>query len=250
MIVDKFISHRGVNDCKIENTMPAYQAAKDSGFSWIELDVQMSMDGELFLFHDVTTDRLTDKSLNVASMTLKEILGLKLVHSNMDVVGHVPTFDEYLTWASKNDMYTNVEIKVTKCCKEYETKLANKVIETLDNYPSLKKKLLLSSFSEVVMQIINTNPQYKRSKLVNITNWKESFNRIDTDVYKEFVDNSYDTIIVNYDCLTQKKFEYLKERFGKVLVYSVKTDKHIKKLLKWGADSMFVDKKEYFDIKL
>jgi glycerophosphoryl diester phosphodiesterase len=100
------------------------------------------------------------------------------------------------------------------------------------------------------MKILNSNARYKRSKLVRIENWKKEFNRIDTEVYIDFVDNTYDAIIVNYDCLTKNNFDYLKEKFGKVLVYSVKTDKQVKKLLKWGVDSMFVDRKEYFDIRL
>lgn len=50
MHVDKFISHRGANRYFIENTLEAFQIAKNAGFNWFETDVQMSNDGELFLF--------------------------------------------------------------------------------------------------------------------------------------------------------------------------------------------------------
>ena len=251
MKLTRFISHRGANTDAVENTMEAFKIAHEYGFKLIELDVQMSADGKLFLFHDKTLTRLSNCCTDsVTNMTLEELQNIALIHA--DIIGkyNIPSFDEYLDWMLTNDIETNVEIKVTKCCKKYEDELAFKVLETLDKYPSLRKRVFISSFSDIVMKVLNTKPKYKRSKLLDITNWKKEFNRIDIEVYKEFIDNSYDAIIVNYDCLTKKKFDYLKEKFGIVFVYSVKTDEQVKKLLKLGVDSMFVDRKEYFDIKL
>ena len=239
MKLKRFISHRGANTDAVENTMEAFKIAHDYGFKLIEIDVQMSADGELFLFHDETCTRLCNCCTDaVTSMTLKELQNIPLIHT--DIIGkyNIPSFDEYLDWMLTNDIETNIEIKVTKCCKRYEAELAYKVLKTLDKYPSLRKRVFISSFSDVVMKILNTTPRYNRSKLVKIENWIKEFNRIDTEVYKDFIDNLYDAIIVNYDCLTKKKVNYLKEKFGRVLVYSVKTDEQVKNLLKWGVDSI------------
>lgn len=58
--MDKFkevkYAHRGLHDAtKAENSMSAFAAAKEMGFG-IELDVRLSKDGELVVFHD---DNLT-----------------------------------------------------------------------------------------------------------------------------------------------------------------------------------------------
>jgi len=58
------IAHRGLHDAAegvIENTLAAARAAIEAGFA-IECDVQISADGEVFVFHDATLDRLTDRS--------------------------------------------------------------------------------------------------------------------------------------------------------------------------------------------
>ncbi len=55
------IAHRGLHDAGagvIENTGRAAEAAIAQGYS-IECDVQMSVDGEAFVFHDFTLERLT-----------------------------------------------------------------------------------------------------------------------------------------------------------------------------------------------
>ena len=58
----------------IENTLAAAEAAIAARFA-IECDVQMSRDGEVFVFHDDTLDRLTDASGFLAEKSAKEIRG-------------------------------------------------------------------------------------------------------------------------------------------------------------------------------
>lgn len=61
-LTERAIAHRGLHDVEqgvVENTLGAAEAAIAAGFA-IECDVQMSADGEAFVFHDETLDRLTD----------------------------------------------------------------------------------------------------------------------------------------------------------------------------------------------
>ncbi len=63
-LVERPIAHRGLHDAAngvIENTLSAAEAAIAAGFA-IECDVQMSADGQVFVFHDDTLDRLTESS--------------------------------------------------------------------------------------------------------------------------------------------------------------------------------------------
>jgi glycerophosphoryl diester phosphodiesterase len=54
------IAHRGASGHAPENTLPAFERALELGAFEVELDVRMSRDGELFLFHDETLDEKTD----------------------------------------------------------------------------------------------------------------------------------------------------------------------------------------------
>ncbi len=53
------IAHRGASREERENTLPAFERAIALGADWIELDVQLSADGAVVVFHDLDLDRLT-----------------------------------------------------------------------------------------------------------------------------------------------------------------------------------------------
>jgi len=53
------IAHRGASREEQENTLPAFARAIALGADWIELDVQLSADGAVVVFHDLDLDRLT-----------------------------------------------------------------------------------------------------------------------------------------------------------------------------------------------
>ena len=65
------IAHRGLHDAAagvIENTASAVQRAIDGNFA-IEVDLQITGDGEAVVFHDETLDRLTEHRGPLAAMT-------------------------------------------------------------------------------------------------------------------------------------------------------------------------------------
>jgi glycerophosphoryl diester phosphodiesterase len=60
------IAHRGASAEAPENTLPAFERALSRGVRSVELDVQLSRDGVVVLFHDDTLDEKTDLSGRVA----------------------------------------------------------------------------------------------------------------------------------------------------------------------------------------
>jgi len=69
------IAHRGLHDASagvIENTASAFSAAIAGGYG-IETDLQISADGEAFVYHDDALGRLTEGSARLAAMTAAEI---------------------------------------------------------------------------------------------------------------------------------------------------------------------------------
>jgi glycerophosphoryl diester phosphodiesterase len=74
-LTERPIAHRGLHDAAngvVENTLRAAEAAVAAGFA-IECDVQMSGDGEAFVFHDETLDRLTDADGALATKSAAEV---------------------------------------------------------------------------------------------------------------------------------------------------------------------------------
>jgi glycerophosphoryl diester phosphodiesterase len=67
------IAHRGGSLEAPENTLAAFRHAIGLGMRFVELDVQMSSDGELMVIHDETLDRTTDGAGAVGDYTFEEL---------------------------------------------------------------------------------------------------------------------------------------------------------------------------------
>jgi len=113
------VAHRGGAALAPENTMVAFRRAIDVwGADMLEMDVQLTADGEVVVIHDRTVDRTTDGAGPVARMTLEEIRSLDAGYRFVDDQGRhpfrgtgitVPTFEEVLV--SCPSVRLTVEVK-------------------------------------------------------------------------------------------------------------------------------------------
>ena len=53
-------AHRGASNDAPENTMPAFELAYEYGADGLELDVQLTRDGEVVVIHDDEVDRTSN----------------------------------------------------------------------------------------------------------------------------------------------------------------------------------------------
>ena len=67
------IAHRGASEDAPENTLPAMQLAWEQGADAAELDLWLSRDGKLVVFHDADTKRFAEPVRKIKEMTLEEI---------------------------------------------------------------------------------------------------------------------------------------------------------------------------------
>ncbi len=92
--MDVHYAHRGLFDNKSdapENSLAAFRKAVEAGYG-IELDVQLSKDKKLVVFHDATLKRMCGVKGNVWDYTLEELKQFKLADSQECI----PTFEEFL----------------------------------------------------------------------------------------------------------------------------------------------------------
>ncbi len=71
-----WIAHRGASAVAPENTLPAIRIAIEAGASVVEFDVRETRDGELFLFHDATLDRLCGRGGSFDELRAEEVARL------------------------------------------------------------------------------------------------------------------------------------------------------------------------------
>src|SRR3954470_477157 len=105
--------HRGYSLHYPENTIPAFQAAKAAGATSVEIDVLLSGDGVPVILHDLTVDRTTDGYGFAADLTFEKLRSLDAGSSfGARFAGtRVPSLEEALEWAKREDMGIVLEIK-------------------------------------------------------------------------------------------------------------------------------------------
>ena len=145
------ITHRGIHDNIniYENTLEAFKLSIKKGYA-IELDVRMTKDKQIVVFHDNNTKRLTKKDLIVEENTYQEL-------NNQNIL-HIPLLTEVLELV-KGKVPLLIEIKPTK--KDYE--LANNLMTILNKYEG---KYAIQSFNPKVLYWFRKNyPQILRGQL-------------------------------------------------------------------------------------
>lgn len=106
------VGHRGAMDVAPENTLPAFEAGLAGGADLLELDVQLTTDGQVILFHDADLVYKTGVSGQIGDFTA-EFLRTLDVGSYFDAqfAGlHMPLLEEMLAWA-KDRVALMIELK-------------------------------------------------------------------------------------------------------------------------------------------
>lgn len=157
--MSKIFAHRGYSGKYPENTMIAFKKALECGVDGIELDVQLTKDGEVVIIHDETIDRTTTGKGFVVDYTYEELEKFDASFKFKDLgFNKIPTLREYFQLVKDYDIVTNVELKTG--INEY-LGIEEKVWELIKEY-NLEEKVIISSFNHFsVMRMKKIAPQLK-----------------------------------------------------------------------------------------
>jgi len=123
------LAHRGASDARLENTLPAFLHALERGADGVELDVQLSRDGEVVVFHDEDLARLAGQHARVDALDWEALARASLRG------GKIPRLLDLLAlWPT--DRWLNVELKAGGA------RVARETLRLLAGRP----RVILSSF--------------------------------------------------------------------------------------------------------
>ncbi|MBI3541289.1 MAG: hypothetical protein HY073_04035 [Deltaproteobacteria bacterium] len=115
------IAHRGDTKNAVENTLSAIESAIQLGVDGIEVDLQLTRDGHVVVFHDWDLKRLHGSSAIVQESTLAELKDISRGPHQ------IPTLEELLDLAGKRT-FLNLELKTLFY---FKSDLEKKVVEIL-----------------------------------------------------------------------------------------------------------------------
>ncbi len=114
-LLKPLIAHRGLHDGRRipENSLAAFAAAKAKGYA-IELDVRLSVDGVVMVFHDENLERIAGRRERVDSLSAEALSSMSLYQSDQTIptlatvlgliAGAVPLFIELKGFGRAGDL--------------------------------------------------------------------------------------------------------------------------------------------------
>ncbi len=147
-------AHRGLHgEGAAENSLTAFRLAVERGYG-IELDVRLSKDGELVVFHDDALDRVTEASGRVDAYDYEELSKIKLLGTE----DTVPLFSDVLSLV---DGRVPLLIELKEDAGRYG--VTEKTLEVLENY---KGEYIIESFNPLALgRVKKKNPEILRGIL-------------------------------------------------------------------------------------
>ncbi|MFL8935326.1 glycerophosphodiester phosphodiesterase [Rossellomorea oryzaecorticis] len=241
------ISHRGASGYAPEHTLPSYELGDQMGGDYIELDLQMTKDGELIAMHDETLDRTTNGTGQVKDHTLEEIKSLDAgswfneaypekakdeynglqVQTLQEVIEHFGKNKNYYIETKSPDVYPGMEEKLLEILKDYNL--------TRQNGPS--SRVIIQSFSEESLQKVhNLN---ENIPLVQLLDYKGTATITDEELdhYSEYAAG----LGMSYKKINQDYVQKVREHDLLIHPYTVNNKEDMKQLLEWGATGMFTN---------
>ncbi len=227
----EIIAHRGSSGDYPENTMTAFLKAEKALADGIEMDVRFTKDKVLVVIHDETVDRTTDGKGKVSEYNLVDLkkLNAGAHHPNYLKKEEILTLKEYLDWFSQTNLILNIELKYSEdTYSEYESD----VLALLFSY-DLGDRLIISSFNvEGLAKIAKLAPEIKLGLL-----YSKKINQPDKYINKFSIDALHPS-----KKITDKKLITLaKEKHIPIRIYTINTEKEMKKYFEMECTSIITD---------
>lgn len=229
-------AHRGASAHAPENTIAAFELALTQQADAIELDVKLSSDGYVVVYHDPTLDRTTNGKGKLKDVTLA---GLKKLDAGSffseKFKGEpIPTLDEVFEAVGKRT-FINVELT------NYKTP-HDQLVETvcmLIKKHKMQKNVIFSSFlASNLSKARSYLPEVPRGLLALngfLGSWARSFG---------FAFGKYQALHPYLTDMTQQEVARVHRLNRRVHVWTVNAEQDMRRLFGWGVDGIFTDDPE------
>ena len=238
-----FEAHRGVSTEYPENTMPAYVAALDEGYDYIEADPDYTKDEVLVMFHDWPDIRRTCRRANgdaieekiaIRDLTFEEARELDAgIFMGEQFKGtKIPTLKELLAFSKEN----NIPIKIDNRMQTFPENICDKLFSEIEE--SGAPVGFTSSEPEFIEKIVKRfpNAEIHYDGIVS-ENALERVRGIvgDNELY---VWISLDTPITQWVKVAHASEELctLIKKYAKLGIWILQTDEELSEAIGYGAD--------------
>ncbi|MEG2348374.1 MAG: glycerophosphodiester phosphodiesterase family protein [Clostridia bacterium] len=223
------LAHRGLHSNTVpENSIEAFKEAIKAGYN-IELDVCLTKDNKLIVFHDYNLKRLTGLDKNINECTLEYIKTLKLNNTMFSI----PTLEEVLNLVN-GSVLIYIEIK----SKYNTTSICKNLNNILKNYTG---NFLIASFNPLdLLWFKHNQKKYERVQLaMKSYSFKSKYLKyiLSNTLLNFLTKPSY--VSYKYNEIDNKLIQKYKNKKTKILLWTIKSKEQFDKFTAEADGTIF-----------
>jgi|GEM_PF-405938 len=150
------VAHRGAWHGAPENSIASVELAIENGYEFVEIDVQVTADGELICLHDDTLDRMTGQPGAVAQQRTEDITSLYLKDGmggqGAALTGSRPPLLGDLLDVSAGKIYVDIDVKHLRDLEAVSSFVRDHPYRAHFNLKTLVREDVDLRFAEVIEQ--------------------------------------------------------------------------------------------------
>lgn len=162
-------AHRGFGDHAPDNSLYAVERALEADMDGVDVDGQLTRDGGIVIFHDLSVDRLTSASGPVRDKSMAEMLALDLGPKYEEPMEGAPVrgFEDFVRTVKGRGILM-VELKVPGAGA---TGIEERAVEIIRKHDA-HEDVVLSSFNPLVLhRLKRLDPEVRTALIFMDTNW-------------------------------------------------------------------------------
>lgn len=230
------IAHRGASKSAPENTLSAFQMAMDQGSDMIELDIRLSQDGQIVVFHDKTLKRTTNGEGRVDALTFAELQRLDAgswFGSHHFEEERIPLLRDVLSLTAGKIML-NIEIKKDAVLGN-EDLIERKLLELLQEFEMVKHTMVSSFATLPLLRMKHAEPDLSTALLYGNTvrtNLRPKIPVYGYQAYQWVLRTRADSLNVRKNLVTRGFLKRSRETGVRIHPFTVDDPKMMKKMIR------------------
>ncbi len=220
-------AHRGASVMYPENTMAAFQGAKELNANWIELDVQQTKDQQIVVMHDTNLKRTTGINKNTLDLDYAEIATLD-AGSFFDPKfkdERIPLLEDVIKYALENNIKLNIELKPTGKEIDFE----KKVVDLINKYNFKDNAVVTSQVYEVLENVKKYDKEIKTVYVMSLA-YGDILSLKDADSFS-----------IEASSITKTLVKNIHNAGKEVYAWTVNTKESITKMVELNVDNIITD---------
>ncbi len=257
--------HRGARGLLPENSIPAFEECIEQGMTTLELDTNLTADGQLIVYHDDVINPtlcLNGDGQPAEPIPVRQLSVDQLKRYDCGAIQHpkfptqqvqpgltLITLDEFFEWvlAYDGELGFNVELKFAPQADEAELREAAAVMAATLQRHGVSSRTIVQSFRPEVLPMVRALDQEVRlSALFQPSDWQGlqlilGLPANSHDILEQTIAAGADTISPHYLYVKPRYVRRCREAGIEVIPWTVNDKPTMRRMLRYGVDGIISD---------